>query len=186
MCQLVTNKIYTEIRHLSFEDLNLALKPHTHGEALPEAASLFHMILDVLDILVDECRHLPIANIHHDPLQHDRWAMPAEEASPYTKEQWDRLSIEQQLAVLEQFIEEKVTPFVSLDEGAVSIDKLEQDVITIAYSGNCSSCFSSLGSTLNSISQMVQTYVYAGLKVKVNESSLNFPPPPHSDTPFTA
>lgn len=81
-------------------------------------------------------------------------------------ENWPQLSHESRLSILEQAFEEHIRPFLAIDEGGVQILGIENNTeIKIAYSGNCTSCFSAIGSTLNGIQTLLQERVYPELKV---------------------
>lgn len=189
-CSLVLNKPCSEGLRLSFEDLDHSLHSSaTSFPVLPESEPLYHMILDAIDGLADECKQLSL--ISQEPsffTDNNPIAFPsALEISPHTTEEWGQLSLEQRTMIIKQFMETHIEPLVAIDGGRVCVEHLSpQHLLTIAYSGNCSSCLSSLGSTLNSISQLLKAHVYAELQVKVNESSLNFsssaevPQPPFS------
>lgn len=185
-CSLVRDKPCSEGLQLSFEDLDRSLHSSaTSFPVLPESEPLYHMILDAIDGLADECKQLSLISQETPFTENNPIAFPnALEISPHTTEEWERLSLEQRTMIIKQFVANHIEPFVAIDGGQVCIEHLSpQHLVTIAYSGNCSSCFSSLGSTLNSISQLLKTHVYAELQVKVNEASLNFSAPAEDPQP---
>lgn len=182
-CSIVIGKPCSEALQLSFEELDRTLQSSpTTFSALPHSEPLYHMVLDAIDALTDECKSLSLLP-QEELAPSNQMSFPSIDKQAYAKEAWDLYSLDQRVSIIKSFIEEHIAPFVAMDGGQVIVEHLdEHHVVTIAYSGNCSSCFSSLGSTLNSISQLLRTHIYAELRVKVNESSLNLsdmnPPPP--------
>lgn len=82
-------------------------------------------------------------------------------------------SSDQQLSVLAQIIEKDITPFVELDAGGVAVTGVAGNIIIIAYSGSCSSCFAATGSTLSAIQSILRSKVHKDLTVEPDPSSLN-------------
>ena len=106
------------------------------------------------------------------------YSTPLEEPPVFTGERmgenWLNLSDESRIKILEQAFEEHIRPFLAIDEGGVQILGIENHTeIKIAYSGNCTSCFSAIGSTLNGIQSLLQERVYSELKVIPDLDNLN-------------
>ncbi|AFS21036.1 MULTISPECIES: NifU family protein [Chlamydia] len=180
-CNLVTGKTYAQAYNLTVNSIDIELRSHPDKPALPEnSSSLYHCIIDALDIAAEQCMEIPLED-GSLPLKESFLPSEIEDANPYTKEAWEALSIESRLHALRTITEDKISPYVALDGGSVLIEKLEENVVTIAYAGNCSGCFSAIGSTLNSIGQLLRAYVYSELQIKVNEASLDFSMSQYSD-----
>jgi len=54
---------------------------------------------------------------------------------------------------------------VELDAGGVEVVKVEENRVTIVYSGNCTSCYSATGATLEAIGNILRRKVYPDLMV---------------------
>ncbi len=86
----------------------------------------------------------------------------------------DQFAHEQKLAVIEKVLDEDVRPYIELDEGGIEVQALIHDKeLIIGYTGNCTSCYSSIGSTLSTIQQIVQSKVHPDLKVVPNLDALH-------------
>ncbi|ANH78656.1 NifU family protein [Candidatus Chlamydia sanziniae] len=174
ICNLVVNKSYADAYKITLDDIDQSLRTHQHQAALPpDSLPLYHLIIDALDIAIEQCLNIPLED-GSLPLQESPINLDFEDANPYTQEDWEELPAEKKLQILHSIIEQKINPYVAMDGGEVAIETLEDNLVTIAYSGNCSGCLSSVGTTLNSIGQLLKAYVYPELQIKVNEDSLNF------------
>lgn len=183
-CNLVTGKTYAQAYNLSVNAIDKELRTHEDIPALPEHyASLYYCVIDALDSAAQQCVDIAVED-GSLPLNNALLTQDFGDAQPYTPEAWSALSHEAKLHALRSLTEEKISPYVALDSGSVSIEGLEGNVVTIAYAGNCSGCFSAIGSTLNSIGELLRAYVYNDLQVKVNEESLNFSLSHHSNIDY--
>ncbi|AAP98819.1 NifU-like protein [Chlamydia pneumoniae TW-183] len=177
VCNLVCGKSYGEAYKMTLDDIDKSLRVHAHQPALPEdSISLYHFVIDALDTAVEQCLEIPLED-GSLPLQNSPMNLDFEDANPYSQSDWEALTHEQKLYALRATIAEKIGPYIAMDGGEVTVESLENFIVTIAYSGNCSGCPSSLGSTLNSIGQLLRAYIYPELQVKVDESSLNLSHP---------
>ncbi|WP_100934266.1 NifU family protein [Candidatus Chlamydia corallus] len=177
VCNLVIGKSYSEAYRLTLDDIDKSLRTQMHQPALPEdGLSLYHFVIDALDTAVEQCLEIPLED-GSLPLQNTALDLDFEDANPYSQSDWETLTHEQKLYTLRNTIQERIGPYVAMDGGEVTIESLKELIVTIAYSGNCSACPSSLGSTLNSIGQLLRAYVYPELQVRVNESSLDLSTP---------
>ncbi|SPN73973.1 Fe-S cluster assembly protein NifU,NifU-like N terminal domain [Chlamydia serpentis] len=176
-CNLVAGKSYSEAYKLTVDDIDRSLRTQIQEPALPkDSLSLYHFVIDALDAAVEQCLEIPLEDGSF-PLEEASFSPNFEDADPYNQSDWDALTHEQKLYALRNTIEQKIGPYIAMDGGQVTVESLEDLVVTIAYSGNCSACPSSLGSTLNSIGQLLRAYIYPELQVKVNESSLDLSNP---------
>ncbi|EPP34848.1 nifU-like N terminal domain protein [Chlamydia ibidis] len=173
-CNLIIGKTYAQAYNVTINDIDKELRVQENKPALIDTYSpLYHFIIDALDIAAEQCMDIPLAD-GSLPLQEGTFPNISEDAHPFTEEVWTSLSQEAKIQALRNTTEEKILPYVALDGGSVVIENLENNIVTIAYSGNCSGCFSAIGSTLNSIGYLLRTHVYPELQIRVNESSLNF------------
>ncbi|WP_370913620.1 NifU family protein [Chlamydia pecorum] len=173
-CSLVIGKSYAQAYKITIDDIDELLRSDPTKPAFPEdSLPLYHFIIDALDTTIEQCLNIPLED-GSLPLRETPEFPEMEDANPYDKHTWEAMSIENKIAVLRTITEEKISPYIALDGGAVSIKTLENNIVTIAYSGNCSGCPSSIGTTLNSIGQLLRTYVYPELQIKICEDSLTF------------
>lgn len=98
----------------------------------------------------------------------------SEEGTDTVYEEWDTLTLQEKLLVIERVIKERITPYLQLDEGGVRvIELLEENKVIIAYEGACTSCYASQGATLQSIQHILQTCIHPTLVVIPDTSFLH-------------
>ncbi len=78
---------------------------------------------------------------------------------------FDKLSGEEKLALIDKIIDETIRPGLARDGGGLKILGLEDNVLKVQYQGACGSCPSSTAQTLNYISNLLQTRVSPNLTV---------------------
>lgn len=167
-CELVIRKTYEQARRLSADHLDKHVRDKSSLMAFPEEA-FYHMnlVLFALEGCADQCMDIPLSDLTPPtPLR----MSPLE---PQEYPNWQILSHEQRLALIEEVLDEFIRPYIELDEGGVQIVELKNEtVLVIAYSGNCTSCFAATGSTLSSIQQILQDRVHPELRVEPDLSIL--------------
>lgn len=171
-CSLVIGKTFAEAYKITINDLDQEVRGHAHPSIfLEDLSPLYHLVIDALDIAIEQCVDIPV---NDSPFPFKDALSQLSEGNPYSTEEWGALSHDEQLSALNTMMKEKIAPLVAVDSGDVRIVHFEGLTVTIAYSGNCSSCLSSVGSTLNSIGQLFRAHVYPLLEIKVDEQSLLF------------
>lgn len=169
-CSLLIGKTYAQAYKFSVNDIDQELRTASYFSE--QHLSLYHMVIDAIDTAIEQCMHIPTAD--GTTLTKELFLpLQAEDANPFSTEQWEKLSPQERLLAIRTTTETKIAPYVALDGGGVSIDQLEGNEVTISYSGNCTSCYSAIGGTLRSIEQCLRAYVYSDLHVKVSPSSLS-------------
>ena len=79
---------------------------------------------------------------------------------------WETMGLKEQLSLIEAVLDQDVRPYIALDAGGVVVLGLEGHYrLTIAYEGNCTSCFSAVGATLSYIQTTLQEKVHPRLQV---------------------
>ena len=93
---------------------------------------------------------------------------------------WPEIPDEEKMRILTAIIEKEIQPYVALDEGSVHVMELRHGIeVIIGYAGSCTTCYSSTGSTLNAISQILKAKVYPHLIVVADPSLFNPPQSSH-------
>ena len=93
------------------------------------------------------------------------------ESRPYPG--WDELTEKQQVAVIEEVIASDIRPYIELDAGGIEIVSLTGGrKLVIAYKGACTTCYSSIGSTLQAIQQIISAKVHPEIEVIPDSSFL--------------
>ncbi len=166
-CELVVGKNYDQAKRIGADLIDKRLRDKADISAFPEETIfVINLTLEAIEDATDHCAGIPLAAAYVSPVPQ------SEGSGGYPG--WTSLSHAQKLSVLEQLFNEEVRPYVELDEGGIEIQALLNDrEVIIAYQGNCTSCFSSIGATLSSIQQIIQTKIHPDLVVVPNMDALN-------------
>jgi len=82
------------------------------------------------------------------------------------QENWEELTDQKRMEILEEVFEEHIRPYLAIDEGGVEILEIEEKTrVKIAYSGNCTSCFSAIGGTLQGIQNVLVERIHPKITV---------------------
>jgi NifU-like protein len=153
LCELALGKNYAQAKRFS-ADLVI-------NKGFPEdSASYINLAIDALDLALAQCEGLPMP---------EEFLVTPVDFSDLKKGEypnWDALSHNERIAIIQEILAHEITPYVQLDGGNVIIKELKDPLILIIkYEGNCTSCISSTGSTLNAIQQILRARVHPELQV---------------------
>ncbi|MCH9611492.1 MAG: hypothetical protein S4CHLAM81_09220 [Chlamydiales bacterium] len=166
-CLLVVGKNWDQAKRLSAELIDKQLRDHPEVEAFPEETrSHLNLVIDALDDAVEKCLDLPLPEAYVSPVP------KAIEGNGYPG--FLELTHKKKLALINEVIEKEIRPYIELDAGGIEIQKLEDLELKIAYSGNCTSCFSAVGATLSTIQEIISAKVHPDLKVVPDLEALSF------------
>ncbi len=168
-CELLVGKNYDQAKRLSAELIDKHVRDHVDEEAFPEETRPhLNLVIAAIEAACEQCLGLPLPATYATPL-------PREVSGEAGYPGWQELSKEEKIQVLEKVLDEEVRPYVEMDAGGVEIlDLNEKSELLIAYQGACTSCFSSIGTTLNSIQQIIQTKIDSTIKVVPHLDDLKF------------
>lgn len=158
-CELLLQKHYDQARRIKLELIEKHLPP-LEDESLRNLS----LILNALEEAFVTCDKLDLPKTIASPL-------PAPTTGEYPD--WHRLAHGDKLTLLEKILNEEVRPYIELDEGGIEIQELKDNELHIAYSGACTSCYSSVGATLSTIQGILQAKVHPELVVIPNMDSLS-------------
>jgi len=169
-CTLLIGKNYDQAKRMSAELIDKHVRDHPDFAAFPpHTLSHLNLVVDAIDDAAEQCLDLPLSLTYVSPV-------PVTPGESYPG--WETLPHEKKLAVLEQVIETEIRPYIELDAGGIEIVELKvSGELVIRYQGSCTSCFSSIGSTLTSIQHIMQAKVHPSLKVIPDLTTLQFLPP---------
>lgn len=170
-CDLLVGKDYEQARHVSAELIDKELQDKGEESAFPEE-SLGHLnlILDAIENGLDQLTDIALPKRYQTPIPQGG-AKEAHGGYPG----WLQLSKENKIAVIEEVFKSDVRPYIELDDGGIEIlDLINDRELIIAYQGACTSCFSSIGTTLASIQEIVQDKVHPDIIVVPNLDDLKF------------
>lgn len=149
--KLLLRKNYMQARRLSAELIEKQLKStasHVH----------LNLMIDVIDEATESCFDISVDDIYSIPPE-----MESGEKTVYPG--WKELNDEQKKSIITEVMERDIAPYVELDDGGVKVTKVEGNQVTIVYSGNCTSCYSATGATLEAINNILRHKIFPDLVV---------------------
>lgn len=161
-CELCVGKNYDQARRLSVEHIDKFLRDKADVPAFPrETLPHLELVLEALQDASGLCTDLPLASSYvAPPVPSDKLNV---QGDGYPG--WIDLPYQKKVAVIEQVLDEDVRPYIELDAGGVHVQSLKDMQVVITYSGTCTSCFASVGSTLSYIQQVLRAKVHPALSV---------------------
>ncbi|MBX9924376.1 MAG: NifU family protein [Rhabdochlamydiaceae bacterium] len=171
-CEFFMRKNYDQVRRIGAELLDKQVRDKKEQEAFPkeEYASL-NAILEAAEMASLQCMDIPLSDSYvPTPMQSP---MGDGESRPYPN--WEELTPKQQVTVIEEVIATDIRPYIELDAGGIEIVSLTGKDLVIAYKGNCTTCYSSIGSTLQAIQQILSAKIHPEIRV-IPDSTFLQPP----------
>ncbi len=169
LCETILRKHYEQAARLSSDLIDKAVRDKKETQAFPEETnSRLNICLEALEAICEAVSDLPVPKGYVSP------PVPFEmsEALSGGYPGFLGLAKEDKLKVIEEVIERDIRPYIALDGGGISVVSLsEQLELKIAYEGNCTSCYSSIGTTLSYIQQVLRTAVHPNLSVTPDSST---------------
>lgn len=170
LCELLMRKNIEQAARISVDLLDLKLRDDPKVPAFPESVYPFiNCVFFALEDALQKCQDL---KVDQEAIQSPLESKPqANNSYPG----FTLMSIEEKIQVIEEVLEKDIQPYIALDEGGVTVKeyKLPFEVM-IAYQGNCTSCYSSIGATLNAIQQILKEKIHSELVVVPDLSTLTF------------
>jgi NifU-like protein len=162
-------KNYDQISRISADLLDKHFRDKVDQEAFPqEEYSSLNWVLEAVEQATSQCMDIPLSDAYVPTPVH---AGSGEEAKPYPN--WDELTHKQQLGVIEEVIASDIRPYIELDAGGIEIVSLtEGRELVIAYQGACTTCYSSIGSTLQAIQGILSAKIHPEIRVIPDSSFL--------------
>lgn len=168
-CELLVGKNYEQARRITADLIDKHLRDRSDTPSFPkETYPHLNLILEAIDAAADQCTDIPFADTYVSaPVPADIGEVVA---GGYPG--WMELTLKKKIAVIEQVLDQDVRPYIALDAGGVSVLNLLNDKeLIIAYQGSCTSCYSSIGTTLSYIQQVLRAKVHPDLVVVPDISS---------------
>jgi NifU-like protein len=165
--EIVIRKNYDQAQKIGADLIDRHVRDKKDREAFsPSDYPYLNLVIDALTEAAKLCADIPLPESYTPtPMQ------PSLEGGPYPG--WQTLSLEQQIAVIEDVISADIRPYIELDAGGIEIVSLtEGKDLVIAYKGACTTCHSATGSTLNAIQQILSAKVHPDIRVIPDSSFL--------------
>ncbi len=162
-CELLIGKNYDQAKRVSCDLLDAHVREKNDTPAFPpEAYPHLNLVLGAIENAAEKCTDIPFADTYvASPI-------PANigEGSEGGFPGWMELPIKQKLSVIEEVLNHDVRPYIALDAGGIEVLNLLNDKeVIIAYHGSCTSCYSSIGTTLSYIQQILRAKVHPHIVV---------------------
>jgi len=161
-CELVIGKNYDQARRISADLIDKQVRDKSDVSAFPkETYPHLNLVLGALDMAADQCMDIPMATSYVAP------PMPLDigEVREGGYPGWTELSLKQKIGVIEEVLNNDIRPYIALDGGGVEVLNLIENELIITYQGSCTSCYSSVGTTLSYIQQILRAKVHPELVV---------------------
>ena len=154
ICEQIIGKNYDQAHNFSLTVLLKSFKEPLAKEVIAEFTPYLESVLDAVRKATETCQAIPLPQTYVLPISQENHAT----GDGYPG--FEQLSHEQKIALIEQVIADDIRPYIEMDGGGIQvINLLEDKELIISYEGNCSSCYSAIGTTLAYIQQMIHAKV---------------------------
>ncbi len=161
-CDLLIGKNYDQAKRISADLIDKQARDRSDEAAFPpETAPHLNLVLDAMEKAAMQCSDIPLPIAYIAPPAPLQMGEVLEGGYPG----WETMEPKQQLAVIEDVLNQDIRPYIALDGGGVEIKEFKGKELLISYQGNCTSCFSSVGATLSYIQQVIKAKVHPDLAV---------------------
>lgn len=166
-CDLLVGKNYDQARRITDDLLDAQVRDHVEEPAFPpEVRPYLEEVRQAILQTAEQCLHLPLATGYTAPPVPTDFATHLHEGG-YPG--WDALPHGEQLALIEEVLNREIRPYIALDAGGVAVVALNPNrELLIAYQGSCTSCYSSVGTTLAYIQQILRARIHPQIAVIPN------------------
>lgn len=158
--ELLIGKNYDQAKRITADLIDKQLRDKENEPAFPkESHPHLELVIAAISKASAACTDLPLPQTYVAP------PVPRDlgEVSEYPG--WKELPLKKKLAVIEGVLDRDIRPYIALDAGGIEVINLEENKVTIVYQGSCTSCYSSIGTTLSFIQQMLRTKVHPEIVV---------------------
>lgn len=160
---LLIGKNYDQARRISSALIDQQVRDRADTAAFPpETMPHLQLVIEAIINAADSCKGLPLPNTYVTP------QMPADIGTTYPEGYpgWVTMSVPEKVALIEEVLNQDIRPYIALDAGGVEVKNLINDnELLIAYQGSCTSCYSSVGTTLSYIQQVLRAKVHPSIVV---------------------
>ncbi|MBS4167111.1 MULTISPECIES: NifU family protein [unclassified Neochlamydia] len=162
-CELLVGKNYLQAQRINADLIDRQVRDRADEAAFPhETYSHLNLVLEAIENCAEQCIDIPLADSY--------LATPVpvgmDNVIPGGYPGWKELPLKKKLAVIEEVLDQDIRPYIALDAGGVSVlNLLEDKELLIAYHGSCTSCYSSVGTTLSYIQQIIRAKVHPEINV---------------------
>lgn len=163
VCNLLVGKNYDQARRITANLIDQQVRDRNDAPAFPkETSPHLNLVLEAIDHAAEQCNDLPLAENYVAPPM----TLDIGEITEGGYPGWMELPLKKKIAVIEEVLDRDIRPYIALDAGGVEVlDLLNDRELIIAYQGTCTSCYSSVGTTLSYIQQILRARVHPNIIV---------------------
>lgn len=163
-CEFLVGMHYIQAKRIHGELIEKKLRDQKDVPAFSEEFNdSLSTILRAIEAAVEHCADLPLPDHYETPMSSEM-SQPGGDSTGYPG--WIALPDEKKIAAIEEVLDKEVRPYVALDGGGLEVLKLiDAKELIISYQGNCTSCYSSVGTTLTTIQQILRAQIHPDLIV---------------------
>ena len=161
--ELLIGKNYIQAGRISADLIDKQVQDSQDNQSFPkETYPHLNLVIEAIDECANSCKDLPISeSFLSTPIPVDM-----ADALPGGYPGFKELSLKKKLQVIEEVLDQDIRPYIALDGGGVTVLNLIEDrELVISYQGSCTSCYSSVGTTLSYIQQVIRAKVHPDLSV---------------------
>lgn len=161
--ELLIGKNYDQAKRITAELIDKQVQDRADVSAFPkEAYPHLNLILSAIENAAEQCADLPLPNAYiAPPVPYDIGEV-LEGGYPG----WKELPLKQKIALIEEVLDRDIRPYIALDAGGIVVLNLINNTeVVIAYQGSCTSCYSSVGTTLSYIQQVMRAKIHPDIVV---------------------
>lgn len=162
-CEIAVGKNYHQVKRITADLIDKQLRDQPNTPSFPkETYAHLNLVIDALDEASEQCSDIPIPeNYLSPPVPYDM-----RQAATGGYPGWEELPQQAQRQLLEEVLDRDIRPYIALDGGGVEIKEVKSShEVIITYQGNCTSCYSSVGTTLSYIQQVLRAQIHPNLNV---------------------
>lgn len=160
---LLIGKNYDQALRISADLIDKEVRDKESEPAFPrETYPHLNLVLGAIENASAKCTDLPLAEAYIAPPVPLDIGEVLEGGYPG----WLELPLKKKLALIEEVLDRDIRPYIALDAGGVEVINLLNDrEVVITYQGSCTSCYSSVGTTLSYIQQVLRAKVFPDIIV---------------------
>lgn len=163
LCQLIVGKNYDQVRRIGAELVDKQARDKAQHPSFPsETYPHLNLALGAIDQAADQCDGIPLPERYVAPPAPQHFGEVLKDGIPGFLQK----SKDEKIGLIEEVLNAEVRPYIALDGGGIEVlDLVDEKKLLIAYQGNCTSCFSSMGATLGYIQQVLSSRVHPDIEV---------------------
>lgn len=162
-CELLIGKNYDQAKRIGADLIDKQARDKPDQPAFAkETFPHLNLIISAIEDAAEKCEGLPLSASYTAPPTPLDIGEIREGGYPG----WDQLEVKQQMALIEEVLNQDIRPYVELDAGGIDLINLIQGrEVVIAYKGSCTSCFSATGATLSAVQKILRAKVHPDIFV---------------------